>query len=142
MTATRLALIAGALLVGGATPAADSPRLARRGLWDVGLDATGNGARRFCLADPMILSQWEHRGGSCTRVILNEETTPIGIKRKKPRPDQREKHQRTCPCEGARGGMGHRVFYARHGFYRLVFLKTNSGIEQMMVITSHHTLFT
>jgi len=49
-----------------------SPRAAKPGLWDVGLSVTGNGARRFCLADPMILSQWEHRGGACTRVILTE----------------------------------------------------------------------
>jgi len=51
---------------------ADLAARGKPGLWDVGLSVTGNGARRFCLADPMILSQWEHRGGACTRVILTE----------------------------------------------------------------------
>ena len=65
-------LAAGAALLLGASPATESPRLARPGLWDVSLSATGSNAQRVCLADPMFLTQWEHRGGACTRVVLTE----------------------------------------------------------------------
>ncbi|GAC1575628.1 MAG: hypothetical protein NVS3B5_06780 [Sphingomicrobium sp.] len=56
-----------------------SPQEARPGLWDVSLSATGNGARRYCLADPMVLSQWEHRGGACTRIILAEHDASLTV---------------------------------------------------------------
>ena len=69
----RLGLVAGALVLLGAAPAQDSPRTARPGYWDISLSATGNGARRVCLSDPMILAQWEHRGVACTRDLLSEQ---------------------------------------------------------------------
>ena len=68
----RVGLACGAWVLLGAGPAADSPRQARSGLWDVSISATGNDARRYCLADPMILTQWEHRRSTCSRVILSE----------------------------------------------------------------------
>lgn len=60
-------------------PAALSPRDARPGLWDVSVSATGNNARRFCLADPMILTQWEHRSRACARTILSERGSSATI---------------------------------------------------------------
>ena len=27
----------------------------------------------MCLADPVALAQWEHRGGRCTRVIISDQ---------------------------------------------------------------------
>jgi hypothetical protein len=68
----RVVVACGALALCGSASEPRSPREAKPGLWDVSLSATGNGARRFCLADPMILTQWEHRHGACTRVILTE----------------------------------------------------------------------
>ena len=62
----------GALCLVATVPAIQSPRTAKPGLWDVSHSATGAGAERVCLADPMILTQWEHRGGACTRVVLSE----------------------------------------------------------------------
>ncbi len=62
----------GAMLSTASAPALESPRTARPGLWDVSHSATGLAAERVCLADPMILTQWEHRGGACTRVIISE----------------------------------------------------------------------
>ncbi len=63
-----LAAICGALLIGATAPAALAPALP--GMWEIGLSATGVGARRSCVAEIAALSQWEHRGGRCTRVII------------------------------------------------------------------------
>jgi len=68
----RVVLALGAWALLGAVSEPQLPREAKPGLWDVSLSATGNNARRFCLADPMILSQWEHRSSACTRIILTE----------------------------------------------------------------------
>lgn len=68
----RVGLAFSAWVLLAAAPGADSPREARPGLWDVSMSATGNNARRACLADPMILAQWEHRREACTRVVLSE----------------------------------------------------------------------
>ena len=62
-----------AMLLTASGPAIESPRNARPGLWDVSHSATGFAAERVCLADPMILTQWEHRGGACTRVVISEQ---------------------------------------------------------------------
>lgn len=68
----HVTLAAGAALLLGAAPVTESPRLARPGLWDISLSATGSKAHRVCLGDPMFLTQWEHRGGACTRVVIAE----------------------------------------------------------------------
>lgn len=47
------------------------PALKGGGLWDVSLTASGAGGERQCLADAAILTQWEHRRGQCTRVVLS-----------------------------------------------------------------------
>ena len=60
---------AGLLLAAGA-PRALAP--AAGGLWEVGQSATGQGARPTCIAAPVALAQWEHRGGRCTRVIVSD----------------------------------------------------------------------
>ena len=57
-------------LLTAAAPMTDSPRAAKPGLWEISHSATGVAAERICLPDPMILSQWEHRGGACTRVVI------------------------------------------------------------------------
>lgn len=75
----RVGIACSALALCGSAFEPGSPREAKPGLWDVSLSATGNNARRFCLADPMILSQWEHRGGACTRVILTEHETSATV---------------------------------------------------------------
>ena len=65
-----LAGLASTLLIGAATPTALAPALP--GMWEVGRSATGTHARSICIAEPLALSQWEHRGGRCTRVILSD----------------------------------------------------------------------
>ncbi len=66
-----LALLGAGLLLGGAAPRALAP--AAGGLWEIGKSAQGTGARRVCIRDPVMLSQWEHRGGRCTRIIISDE---------------------------------------------------------------------
>ena len=68
-----LAMAMGAFWLAASTPIVESPRNARPGLWEVSHRATGAAAERVCLADPMILTQWEHRGQACTRVIISEQ---------------------------------------------------------------------
>jgi hypothetical protein len=75
MTLVALGAVA---LIGASAPGL-SPRSARPGLWDVSHSATGAAAERVCLADPMILTQWEHRGGACTRVVLSEHEADATI---------------------------------------------------------------
>ena len=67
------ALAIGAFELAASGPATDSPRSAKAGLWEISHSATGAAAQKICLADPMILTQWEHRGESCTRVIISEQ---------------------------------------------------------------------
>ncbi len=43
------------------------------GLWSVSADATGHNPEQICVSGPEVLSQWEHRGGRCTRVIISDE---------------------------------------------------------------------
>ncbi len=60
--------LSSAVLIGSAAPTALAPALA--GIWEIGRSATGAEARRTCIAEPIALSQWEHRSGRCTRVII------------------------------------------------------------------------
>jgi hypothetical protein len=72
-------LLALSAAIGGASAAAAlaAPPAALRsisgGVWEVSRSATGNGAVRECVAEPAALSQWEHRGMACTRVILSDK---------------------------------------------------------------------
>lgn len=81
----RLAVIA--LFCAGtvAAMASGSPGLPRAmapalpGLWDVSHSADGKNAERLCLPDPSVLAQWEHRGGRCTRVVIEDSGTKAAI---------------------------------------------------------------
>jgi len=65
-----LALI-GLLSVAAAGPRALAP--ASGGLWQIAYSARGGPQQSLCIADPLLLGQWEHRGGHCSRVILSDE---------------------------------------------------------------------
>ncbi len=55
------------MTIGGAS----LPRaMAGPGEWEVGKTANGRG-ERVCLPDPSMLMQWEHRGKTCERTILD-----------------------------------------------------------------------
>lgn len=66
-----IGVIGAGLCLAAAAPRALAP--AAGGLWEVGKSAQGTGARPTCVADPVMLSQWEHRGGRCTRLIISDE---------------------------------------------------------------------
>ena len=53
------------LLVAASLPQA----MAGPGEWEIGKTAGGAG-EKFCLPDPAMLMQWEHRAKQCTRVIV------------------------------------------------------------------------
>lgn len=63
-----LALIAAATIA--AAPRALAP--ASGGYWQVADSPRGPPRHALCLADPALLSQWEHRGARCTRRILSD----------------------------------------------------------------------
>lgn len=69
------ALGAGLALVGaaaiGAVPRALAP--ASGGWWEIADSPKGAPRHKLCLADPVVLSQWEHRGARCSRRILSDE---------------------------------------------------------------------
>ena len=62
------AAAAGLLLAAAAGPGALGP--ASGGLWQVSRDARGAEAQDICIADPVLLGQWQHRGQRCERTIL------------------------------------------------------------------------
>ncbi len=71
-----LAMFAGFAVAGTAAAIAAPPAALRSisgGLWEVSRSATGSGAVRECVAEPAALSQWEHRGMACTRVVLSDK---------------------------------------------------------------------
>jgi hypothetical protein len=63
-------VMAGLLLIAAAGPRALAP--ASGGTWEVSFDARGAAARSLCLADPVLLGQWEHRAARCQRFILSD----------------------------------------------------------------------
>ncbi len=71
-TVARGGLLLVALLCGAAAgPRALAP--ASGGLWQVGHSAKGAPEQSLCVADSILIGQWEHRGGNCSRVILSDE---------------------------------------------------------------------
>ena len=55
--------------------AATGPRAlapANGGLWQVARSAKGAPEQALCVADPVVLAQFEHRGGKCSRSILSD----------------------------------------------------------------------
>ncbi len=68
------------LLLPAATVAATVPNALRgAGMWEVSRSASGSGGVRQCLADPVILAQWEHKGQQCTRVVVSSGTSRADI---------------------------------------------------------------
>ena len=41
------------------------------GEWEVSKAVNGSDSEKVCLSDPALLTQWEHRGKQCERVILS-----------------------------------------------------------------------
>lgn len=70
MIRTMIGVTAAGLSLAATAPRALAP--AAGGLWEIGQSATGAGARPTCIANPAALSQWEHRAGRCTRVIISD----------------------------------------------------------------------
>ena len=66
-----LGLVAAIICVGADGPKALAP--AQGGLWEVSKSANGQNARAVCVAAPIELAQWEHRGARCTQVVLGDE---------------------------------------------------------------------
>ena len=63
----------GLLLVGWVSIAAAGPRAlapATGGLWQVAYSAKGAPEASLCVAEPIVLGQWEHRSGRCERTLL------------------------------------------------------------------------
>ena len=58
------------LATAGAAPRALAP--ASGGWWQVADSPKGVPHHSLCLADPVLLGQWEHRGGRCSRTILSD----------------------------------------------------------------------
>jgi len=59
------------LSVAAAGPRALGP--ASGGQWQVARSAKGAPEQALCVADPILLGQWEHRGAQCSRVILSDQ---------------------------------------------------------------------
>lgn len=72
-----IGVMAAGLCLAMAAPRALAP--AAGGLWEVGQSAKGEGARPVCIPSPIALSQWEHRGGRCTRVIISDSSNKTVI---------------------------------------------------------------
>lgn len=58
------------LVAVAAAPRALAP--ATGGLWQVADSPKGAPKHSLCLADPVQLGQWEHRGARCTRTIVSD----------------------------------------------------------------------
>ena len=67
--------ICGLALVGLASIAATPRALASAsgGLWQVAFSAKGAPEASLCVADPMLLGQWEHRNARCSRTVLSDQ---------------------------------------------------------------------
>jgi hypothetical protein len=81
MRLARFALLLVALpMASGAAVAVPMPSaLHGPGLWEVGKSAKGAGSQRRCIADPAILSQWEHMSDQCTRVVVSVGTSSANV---------------------------------------------------------------
>jgi len=68
--------VAAALALPGLLAAAGAPRAlapASGGTWEVARSAKGAPEQALCIADPVMLGQWEHRGAQCSRMILSDQ---------------------------------------------------------------------
>ena len=65
--------LACSLMAGGALAAVTGPLSSLEpGLWSVSRRANGSHAVTLCVRDFVELSQWEHRGRSCSRTIVSQ----------------------------------------------------------------------
>ncbi len=67
----RLALV---LVTATSSVSASRPQViapASGGMWQISRSARAAPEQSLCLADPIMLGQYEHRGGRCSRVILS-----------------------------------------------------------------------
>jgi hypothetical protein len=46
---------------------------ARAGLWEISGVPGATAPQRLCIADPLLLAQFEHRAASCTRVVIRDQ---------------------------------------------------------------------
>jgi hypothetical protein len=70
---------AAAMGVGAATsPHALMPAMG--GLWEVGQSADGHGAQKICVPSPVMLAQFEHRNGRCTRTVITDSGSEAVIR--------------------------------------------------------------
>lgn len=63
LTLTAAAPVRGPLALAGVEP----------GLWEVSRTATGQGARRVCLTDMVLLATYAHAGDRCERTMLVDQ---------------------------------------------------------------------
>jgi hypothetical protein len=78
----RIALLGLLPLSAAALVAATAPRAllpAMGGLWEVSQKADGHGAQRICVPSPVLLAQYEHRNGRCTRTIVRDSGSQAEI---------------------------------------------------------------
>ncbi|MDQ4088657.1 MAG: hypothetical protein M3177_11715 [Pseudomonadota bacterium] len=71
---------AGALLL--ALAAAQRPAVLAQtsgGSWEISRVQSSSAPVRMCLRDPAILAQFEHRGTSCTRVVIRDQPSVAEI---------------------------------------------------------------
>ena len=71
-----LALI-GLLSIAAAGPRALAPTSG--GTWEVAQSAKDVHGQALCIADPILLGQWEHRDGQCRREILSDRGNKVVI---------------------------------------------------------------
>ena len=74
-------LMLATLLLGVHAPSGQSHAIAmaRPGLWAVSHSANGVNPERLCLADPMLLTQWEHRSMRCSRSVIAERMDQLTV---------------------------------------------------------------
>lgn len=80
-TLCAAAILALGMLAGGAAPAgqngrpADLPALRdiERGMWELRLRGSTAPPRKLCVADPAMLVQIQHGGGTCSRFVIDSQ---------------------------------------------------------------------
>ena len=70
-----VALISAGLVA--AAPRALAP--ANGGLWQIAYSAREAPKASTCVADPILLAQWEHRGGRCSQTIVSDSSDKVVI---------------------------------------------------------------
>jgi len=76
----RTFTLGAALALVGVTLVAAAPRAlapASGGLWQIAFSAKGPPQVNACIADPIMLGQWEHRGSRCSPTILSDQGNKV-----------------------------------------------------------------